>query len=148
MSEDINRRQFLRAAFLFGGAAVASRLLLGVEAKNTNPDHDDFCDPNQIGKSFEDNEGRVFTCVDGGNWIQQGEDPGIIYGSDGYIYKRVGDIPGQYPETYKFSHWAGKKQLNEETGKEVRNACFGTVEGLGCDMTYEVSGKWLDNSSK
>ena len=96
----LSRRSFLKAAGFGMAAYGVSRLVPEVEIIRDKFDHGDLCDPKQIGRSYRDKEGRVFMCVDGGNWVQQGEDPGIIYSSDGHIYKRVGDVPpGQYPET-------------------------------------------------
>lgn len=94
---------------------------------------------NDIGRVYRDESGDVYMCNPEGEWVKQDPDSGILV-DEGKVYKRMGEIPGNYDETYRFSHWAGEITVDEE-GNYRRTACYSAADGLGCDMKYIYMGQ-------
>ena len=119
-AKEINsRRLLLKGLLLTGLAAISHTAVKKISSFSDQAD----CDLNQIGM-VKTKDGIVFRCEAGGNWVQQGKDPGIIYDHDGTKYTPTGKIPGNHTETYNFSHWQeGKISLNSE-GKRQKKLAF------------------------
>ena len=89
----------------------------------------------EYGRAFRNDFGDVYLCKDG-SWVLQLPDSGIVIDDSGDAYERVDEIPGEVPETYNFSHWAGDAYFDEELQSDARVACYSTADGLGCDILY------------